>query len=133
MSEPASARHVESTYLRLGNDASIESFEVNPRFWERLQAGELGDFHNEYLVSTHTAATDWKVWEVHPNGDEMVCLLAGKATFILEREDGNKSVALTGLGSFLVIPRDTWHTVTIEEEATILFITAGEGTRHRPV
>lgn len=133
MSEPVCARHVESTYLRLGNDASIEPFEVNQRFWEQLQAGELGDFHNEYLVSTHTTGSDWTVWEMHPKGDEMVCLLAGKATFILEREDGNDSVQLTSPGSFAVIPRGTWHTVTIQENATILFITAGEGTQHRAV
>ena len=104
MSGEPKARHVESTYLRLGSDASMEALPVDGSFWQRLQEGQLGRFHNEYLVSTHSMNSDWGVWEMHPKGDEMVCLLAGKATFILETGGGERSVHLEGQGDFLVVP-----------------------------
>ncbi len=41
--------------------------------------GELGTFHREYLVTSATYSTDWPSWEIHPNGDEIVCLRSGEA------------------------------------------------------
>jgi len=43
----------------------------------------IGDFCGEYLVSTHDFTGDWSTWEIHPKGDEVVCLLfitAGEGT-----------------------------------------------------
>jgi hypothetical protein len=87
---------LSATYLRLRPDASVEPLAVDATFWQRLGAGELGTFHNEYLVAVHTFDADWRVWEMHPNGDEVVCLLSGAATFVLEERDGRREVALEG-------------------------------------
>jgi mannose-6-phosphate isomerase-like protein (cupin superfamily) len=124
---------LSSTYLRLRRDSSIEKLPAEG-FWPQLMRGELGDFHHEYLVTTGEYSTDWSSWEIHPNGDEIVCLLAGRATLILEAPDGSRSeVELAQSGSFAFIPRGSWHTARIASASRFFFITAGEGTRHRPV
>jgi mannose-6-phosphate isomerase-like protein (cupin superfamily) len=96
--------------------------------------GELGDFHHEYLVTTSDHSADWPSWEMHPNGDEIVCLLAGAAVLTLEAPDGTRDqIELTEQGNFVFISRGTWHTARISAATRFLFITAGEGTRHRPL
>ena len=125
------ALDLSSTYLRLRPDASIEPLPVDSKFWERIAAGEFGNFHNEYLVVCHSFATDWAVWEMHPKGDEVVCLLSGSATFILERERGIQAIELTESGSYVIVPKGTWHTAKTRGPCRMLFITAGEGTEHR--
>jgi len=128
------ADHLQSTYLRLRPDSSIERLPVDEQFWPRLMGGELGDFHHEYLVTSHGFDADWTSWEMHPNGDEIVALISGEATLILEAADGTRSeVSLTRPGSYALVPRGTWHTAKVGKPATMFFITAGEGTRNRPV
>ena len=127
-----SAKRVASTYLRLRPDSSIEELPVDAGFWPRLMRGELGDFHHEYLVTSYTYAADWPSWESHPNGDEVVCLIAGRATFILETPGGNTEVTLENAGDYAFVPRGIWHTAKTSVPTTMLFITAGEGTRTRP-
>lgn len=124
---------IHSTYLRLRPDTSIEKLPVDVGFWPALVSGQLGDFHREYLVTSSIHGSDWSSWEIHPNGDEIVLLLSGRATMILEAKDGqHESVPLTATGNFAFVPRGTWHTAKIHEETSLLFITAGEGTSHRP-
>ncbi len=36
-----------------------------------------------------------------------------------------------GVGSFVLVPKGTWHTARTGVESRLLFITAGEGTMHR--
>ena len=128
-----SALHLSSTYLRLRPDASVEPLPVDGKFWERIAAGQFGDFHNEYLVVCHAFEADWDVWEMHPKGDEIVCLLSGSVTFILEGERGPQAIWLTQSGSYIIVPRGTWHTAKTQGPCRMLFITAGEGTEHRDV
>jgi quercetin dioxygenase-like cupin family protein len=52
---------------------------------------------------------------------------------ILEAPDGSRSeLALTEPGSFAFVPRNHWHTARIAAASSMLFITPGEDTRHRP-
>jgi mannose-6-phosphate isomerase-like protein (cupin superfamily) len=122
-----------STFLRLRSDVSIEPLPVDSSFWPRLMSGQLGNFHHEYLVTTHAYDADWPNWEMHPNGDEVVCLLSGSVLFILDLAEGPRSLPLTESGSYVVVPRGTWHTAKSTGPCRLLFITAGEGTQHRPL
>ena len=123
---------LQSTYLRLRTDSSIEALPADS-FWPRLMRGELGDFHHEYLVTCFTFTADWPSWERHPLGDEIVCLVAGSATLVLEHEGGAQEISLALPGEFALVPRGIWHTGKVQDSATLLFITAGEGTENRPV
>jgi mannose-6-phosphate isomerase-like protein (cupin superfamily) len=122
-----------STYLRLRPDASVEPLPVDATFWQRLATGQFGTFHNEYLVTSHAFETDWSMWEMHPKGDEIVCLLSGSVTFVLERVGGNQAVDLEESGAYIIVPRGTWHTAKTRGASRMLFITAGEGTQHRAI
>jgi mannose-6-phosphate isomerase-like protein (cupin superfamily) len=68
---------------------------------------------------------------MHPKGDEIVCLLSGSVTFILERESGPQTIELVESGSYVIVPKGTWHTAKARGPCRMLFITAGEGTEHR--
>ena len=127
------ALNLASTYVRLRGDATAETLPVDDLFWSRLMSGELGTLHNEYLVSCHTFESDWPMWEMHPNGDEMVCLLSGAATVVLEHVAGHESVILAATGSYAFVPKGIWHTAKTQIRTQMLFITAGEGTEHREI
>lgn len=128
---PDNTYHLFSTYARLRSDASVEPLPADASFWDRLMSGELGTFHNEFLVTCHVMDSDWSSWEMHPNGDEIVCLLSGSVTFVLDEPGGERRVRLTENGQFIVVPRGTWHTADVAKPARMFFITAGEGTQHR--
>jgi mannose-6-phosphate isomerase-like protein (cupin superfamily) len=121
-----------STFVHLGSDHGTVPLEVTETFWQDLEARaeELGAGR---LLSLFAFDAAWDVWEVHPNGDEIVLLLSGSAQMTLEGDDDQSSVVeLREPGSFVLIPRGTWHTARTEEPTRMLFVTDGEGTQHRP-
>lgn len=133
MTEP---HDIQSTCVRLRPDVSVEPLAVDDTFWPRLTSGKLGDFHNEYLMCCFEFVDDWPTWEVHPNGDEIVMLLEGHVDMHLEQPGGIESlgveeVKLTKPGSFVIVPKGTWHTAKVHAPSRMLFITAGEGTQNR--
>ena len=123
--------NLTSDYLRLRPDSSAEPLALGNEFWPQLMSGKLGDFHHEYLVTMGSHERDWTSWECHPNGDEIVVLLAGRAQMVLETPAGEERVDLAAAGDYVRIPRNTWHTARIGAPTSMLFITAGEGTQHR--
>jgi mannose-6-phosphate isomerase-like protein (cupin superfamily) len=124
---------LNSTFLRLRPDASVEPLHLGNDFWQRLMSGKLGTFHNEYLLSTFAYERDWPNWEKHPNGDEVVMLLEGRTTMVLELDGRERLVELAEPCSYVVIPRGAWHTARTSVACRMLALTAGEGTEHRPV
>jgi uncharacterized cupin superfamily protein len=125
--------NLDSTFLRLrGADLSAEPLPVDATFWPRIMSGKLGTFRNEYLVATSSFDEDWSNWERHPAGDEIVLLLEGAVTFVLETARGERRVALNERADYVVVPRGTWHTAKTATPTRMLFITPGEGTEHRP-
>jgi quercetin dioxygenase-like cupin family protein len=83
------------------------------------------------LVSTHTFLEPWTMWEMHPNGCEVVLCTAGKMTLHQETADGSKRSIQLGPGEYAINEAGTWHTADVDDSATALFITAGFGTQHR--
>lgn len=41
-------------------------------------------------------------------------------------------VRLTEPGSYVVIPRNTWHTAKTSVPTKMIFVTPGKGTDHKP-
>lgn len=83
------------------------------------------------LVSFHTFSAPWDSWEMHPLGHEIVVCTAGEITLIQEIDDAQTRVTLKP-GEYIINAPGVWHTADVTGEATALFITAGEGTEHRP-
>ena len=123
---------LDATFLRLRGEGSVEALPVGKDFWPRLMSGQLGSFHHEYLVTSARYEADWPGWEQHPLGEEIVFLLSGAVTFVLEIEGVHRRVGLATPGSYVLVPRGTWHTAKLRVPSRLLFITAGEGTRGRP-
>ena len=84
------------------------------------------------LVSMHSFSEAWDVWEMHPQGSEVVMCITGAVT--LHQEEAEGSVATTTLspGEYAINQPGVWHTADVEEAATVLFITSGIGTQIRP-
>lgn len=125
-------------YLLLERDGEAVLLPGGGDFWSQLMSGDpadpgirrlLGSEHGR-LLSGLSMGADWTNWEMHPAGDEILFMLEGKATFILDLSDGLKEVVLSE-GRLLVIPRGVWHTAKVSEPARLLAITAGQGTQHR--
>ena len=126
-------------YLLLDTDGTAVLLPGGGEFWSQLMSGNATDpgirrlmgSANGRLLSALPMRADWTNWEMHPAGDELLFMLQGKATFILELPEGIKEVALNA-GRLLVIPQGVWHTAKVREPSQLLAITAGSGTQHRP-
>jgi hypothetical protein len=84
------------------------------------------------LVTLHTFAKSWDVWEMHPNGSEVVLCTAGTIKLHQQRSDGSTAGVTLVAGQYAINEPGTWHTADVDSPATALFITAGVGTQHRP-
>ena len=70
--------------------------------------------------------------EMHPDGDELLFLVSGKLTVVLEDQDPPRHVELTP-GQAVVVPRGIWHRVLIVEPSQLVHVTPGPGGEHRPL
>lgn len=119
---------LDATFVVLQPDHCAVPVAVTPAIYEELDRRFEG-FRGRLLVSCYRFDSDWESWEMHPAGDEIVCLLSGRAAFEFE---GRGVVAeLAEPGSFVIVPRGTWHTAHTTVPTTLLFITPGEGTQHK--
>ena len=84
------------------------------------------------LVSLFRFEESWTSWEMHPAGEEVVCVVQGHMTLHQELADGSTQSWELGPGDYAINPRGVWHTADVASHATALFITAGIGTEHRP-
>lgn len=120
-------------HLGLGARAIVQPPHTGDLSWYEAYGERHGDDGTEgRLVMMHSFSEPWDVWEMHPNGDEVVICMAGSMTLIQEHADGSGATITLNPGEYAINPPGTWHTADIEGEATGLFITAGEGTTHRP-
>lgn len=122
--------NIQKDFVVLSPDMNATPVANTPEVYERLDI-EFENFKGHELISCLTFTENWPSWETHPNGDEVVVLLSGSVTFILEVEGIHKQVQLSKVGEFVIVPKGTWHTAHIVEKAQMLFITPGEGTQNK--
>ncbi len=84
------------------------------------------------LVAVHAFTEDWDSWEMHPQGHEAVICVSGAMTLIQEI-DGERIETPITAGQAAINEPGVWHTATVVDQATAIFITAGLGTEHRPL
>lgn len=83
------------------------------------------------LVCVFETKEPWSSWEIHPEGDEVVIVLRGRASFI-QQIDGQERTVVVGPNEAIVNPAGTPHTADVIEPFTALYITPCPGTHHRP-
>jgi quercetin dioxygenase-like cupin family protein len=121
-----------STFVVLQPDQRAALIENSPEVFEALDRRFSG-FKGHVLIATFAFDADWTTWERHPAGDELVCLLSGKVTLVLDRDGGRETVELGKPGEYVLVPKGTWHTAHTNVPTTMLFVTPGEGTENKPV
>ena len=121
---------LSSTFAVLSPKLDVATLDLSPDFYERLDR-DFDGFRGHWLVSLHRFSEDWRAWERHPAGDEVVVLLQGSMQMVMRLPDGDETVELSESNGFVVVPRNTWHIGRVAEgSATCLFITPGEGTQN---
>ncbi|MCP9222011.1 cupin [Erythrobacter sp. LQ02-29] len=120
-------------HLGLNATASPQPpFTGDPAWYEAYGERHSGDGAEGRLVSWHSFSENWESWEMHPAGSEVVLCGDGTITLIQEGADGQHARHTLHPGEYAINAPGVWHTADVEARATAVFITAGEGTRHRP-
>jgi mannose-6-phosphate isomerase-like protein (cupin superfamily) len=120
-------------HLGLGATAEIEpAFTGEMAWYGAYSERHANDGAEGRLVTIHQFDTDWDSWEMHPVGCEVVVCLAGAITIHQETPaDGHHTIVL-GAGEYAINEPGVWHTADVAGQTSVLFITAGQGTEHRP-
>jgi hypothetical protein len=120
-------------HLGLGATAEIEPVFTGSMDWyDDYVRRHRRDAAEGRLVSLHTFSKSWDMWEMHPNGSEVVLCTAGSITLHQERADGTRVTTVLLPRMYAINEPGTWHTADVGGHTSVLFITAGWGTRHRP-
>jgi mannose-6-phosphate isomerase-like protein (cupin superfamily) len=120
---------LESTYVCLASMGGAETIELTADFWATI--GEREDLDEGRLAAVYSCDADWRHWERHPHGEELLVLLSGRVTMIYEVAGEDRSVTLEPERAWLV-PRGTWHRAVVHAPGKLLAITYGRETEHRP-
>jgi len=119
-------------HLGLGATAHIEpDFTGDMAWYQGYAERHMADGIEGRLVSMSTTTGAWDMWEMHPNGAEVVLCTSGVLSLTQELPDGEHTVVL-GPGQYVINPPGVWHTANEGSDGTAVFITAGSGTEHRP-
>jgi|SRR5215468_5939833 len=120
------------TYIHLEDGPAAVRVPVAENFWQTI------DQHTELLdgrlmtAFRFNSTADWPHWEMHPAGDEIVCLTSGALDLVLDDGTAERIVELRD-GATCVIPRGVWHRAIVREPSRAVFITRAAGTQTRPL
>ncbi|MEZ5476408.1 MAG: hypothetical protein R3E95_02605 [Thiolinea sp.] len=119
-------------HLGLGATATREPEFTGGLDWYQAYAERhAGDGAEGRLVSLHHFSEPWDMWEMHPVGSELVVCLTGSLRLYQEQVDGSVTGLDLQAGEYAINPAGIWHTMDVNTEVSVLFITAGQGTQHR--
>lgn len=133
MADPLSLQ-TRPVHLGKAGNATVEpAFTGDMSWYVGYMERHAEDGHDGRLVSMFTFSESWDSWEVHPRGHELVLCTAGALRLIQEHPDGERENVELRPGEYAVNAPGVWHTADVlKGPATAVFITAGEGTDHRP-
>ncbi len=118
-----------SIYVFLNAEGAARQIPGGDAFWSQTEC-EFAALNRGWLVSEFRFDADWVNWEMHPEGDEIVYLLEGRVTLVLDLAEGHTSHRLDAPGA-VVVPKGVWHTARTTTACRMLHITRGEGTQSR--
>jgi len=125
------------TYAFLEDGGAAPLVPTGEAFWEDLMSGDprtpeaMRVAHgNGWLVAVYRIEQDSEIWEMHPSGDELLTMISGEMSVILDQPGGEVVVDLPA-GRTCIVPRGIWHRQVVGRPGTFLGATYGKGTRHR--
>lgn len=91
-------------------------------------------FSNGYVLAVHNVTTPqdvhYPVWEMHPDGDELLIVISGALSAEYRENDAIRSVALPQL-SALVVPSGLWHRLVVAAPSVLMAVTPRHNTVHQ--
>lgn len=120
---------LDSTYVFLHDGGKATTMPGGAEFWATIAERNLDD---GWLVTRGTSSADWPHWEMHPEGEELVTMISGHVTLVLDDGTRTWEVELRA-GQTWINQRGWWHRAIVHEPSEMLFMTAGRGTQHRPI
>jgi mannose-6-phosphate isomerase-like protein (cupin superfamily) len=121
------------TVIHLEDGAGAVPMEGTRQFWEDAHRGKRR--YDRLMSALHAREPDdvhASMWEVHPERDEIVFLIAGGVAVILD-EAGRETVADLHPGEALIVPRGVWHRLRLDQPSDLLFVNCRTGSELRPV
>ena len=97
-------------HLGLGARAVSEPQFTGMEWYDGYDQRHHDDLDEGRLVSLFRFEESWTSWEMHPEGEEVVCCLQGHMTLHQELADGSKQSWELGPGDYAINPRGAWHT-----------------------
>ncbi|WP_454598248.1 cupin [Qipengyuania sp. SM2507] len=131
----AGPNRLDESFVHLGLGATAvpqPAFTGAMDWYEGYGARHGGDGREGRLVSQYSFTESWPSWEMHPHGSELVICTAGAMVLTQEWPDGRRETVTLNSGDYAINPPGVWHIADVIDPATAIFITAGEGTQHRP-
>lgn len=125
-----SVHNILETFAVMDSHKRLHTEAADNTLYQRLEE-DYHQFKNCELLACYSFDKDWDSWEIHPEGDELVILLSGKVTFLIESANQMLTSDLIKAGDYAIVPKGCWHTADVHEPSQVLFITPGEGTQHR--
>ena len=119
-------------HLGLGAIAEAQPPFTGLEWYEGYGQRTASDGAEGRLVSMYTFTEDWPSWEMHPSGHELVICTDGEMVLTQEYPDGRREETVLRAGEYAINDPGVWHIADVAGSATAVFITAGEGTQHRP-
>ena len=120
-------------HLGLGATAVVQPGFSGMEWYEGYGARHGADGPEGRLVSQYDFTESWDSWEMHPAGAEVVICVSGTMVLTQESPDGTTARVTLAAGDYAINPPGTWHTADVTHgPVRAIFITAGEGTTHRP-
>ena len=113
------------TYLLLDAGPGLSVVPVDENFWATIH--ERTDLDEGRLVMATPMTDDWRSWEMHPDGDEVILITDGEVRVLTD--PGTPVVVRAP--NLVIMPAGTWHTMDVIEPARVVTITWGAGTQHR--
>ena len=139
MVTPASSGFdVRSKALYLEDGGDVLAVDLTPTFWQELITGETTSAEikrmrerDGRLMIVVPQRADANHWEMHPSGEEVLCLVSGAVDVVMEDGGGDRVVELQP-DAACIVPRGVWHRLVVHQPGDLLAITYGRGTQHRP-
>jgi quercetin dioxygenase-like cupin family protein len=120
-------------HLGRGATAVVEpAFSGDMEWYQGYTNRHAADGAEGRLVSMFTFTEPWGMWEMHPNGSEVVLCTSGALTLHQETAEGKRRTVSLKPGEYAINEAGIWHTADVVGSATAVFITAGTETQHRP-
>jgi len=116
-----------TTRALYGASGAVTPKQVTDDFYQSM-GQEFDASNGAMLISEHSFAEVWSTWEIHPEGDELVYLIEGDTDFILWTDDAETIVRVNEPGTYVIVPRNTWHTARPYAPTKMIFLTHGAGT-----